>query len=493
MSFLLDRAIHAGDLFLLRAASRLVPDSQRREWRDEWEAELWHVRDAHAGRALSWHAQLEIAAFCAGSFADAIEVRRHSAHKPASLHESAAQCILCLCAALVLCAIPARLLTGVRAEADRARFQLRPALISVGLADAPVSRPTISFAQFRTWETSRQHYFDDLAFYWITTEPAPNRAYPFRTLRVAHVGANLLPMLNLPLQLAPAMPGDERLPALVFSREAWVRFFGKKPVLIGSRRKVGRELVRVAGIVSYGSSQLPGHPDAWLVESNRGLVLPPGSDGFVIAHLSPLGQALTWGTYISIADERNDISDFEGVSLAQPIDGPWRVFAFALFLAFLALPAVTSISMSESAFSSHKPSFVSRLCRWSFLAAKFSLGAGVAYFASCVLAYWNNAGFSPMAEFAQFVFAFLICLFIFRWAALDQRQRCPVCLRRVTHPAQVGTASCTFLGWNGTEMICTGGHTLLHVPGLPTSWFGSQRWLYLDASWEFLFAGSELP
>jgi hypothetical protein len=34
-----------------------------------------------------------------------------------------------------------------------------------------------------------------------------------------------------------------------------------------------------------------------------------------------------------------------------------------------------------------------------------------------------------------------------------------------------------------------GGHTLLHVPSLPTSWFSSQQWMFLDQSWEFLFAG----
>jgi hypothetical protein len=47
-----------------------------------------------------------------------------------------------------------------------------------------------------------------------------------------------------------------------------------------------------------------------------------------------------------------------------------------------------------------------------------------------------------------------------------------------------------FLAWNGTELMCASGHTLLHVPGLPTSWFETQRWLYLDTSWEFLFAGT---
>jgi hypothetical protein len=28
---------------------------------------------------------------------------------------------------------------------------------------------------------------------------------------------------------------------------------------------------------------------------------------------------------------------------------------------------------------------------------------------------------------------------------------------------------------------------LLHVPDIPTSWFSSQRWLYLDPSWSALF------
>jgi hypothetical protein len=91
----------------------------------------------------------------------------------------------------------------------------------------------------------------------------------------------------------------------------------------------------------------------------------------------------------------------------------------------------------------------------------------------------------------KLLIALLICLFGARWALLDLRLRCPVCLKRVAHPAQVGLASRTFLAWNGTELMCTGGHTLLHVPSLPTSWFGAQRWLYLDASWEFLFAGPD--
>ena len=94
------------------------------------------------------------------------------------------------------------------------------------------------------------------------------------------------------------------------------------------------------------------------------------------------------------------------------------------------------------------------------------------------------------AQYIQIVASFLIGLFGFRWALKDQRRRCPVCLCMLTSPARVGEPSRSFLGWNGTELICSDGHGLLHVPELPTSWFGTQRWLYLDPSWNSVFLGA---
>jgi hypothetical protein len=104
------------------------------------------------------------------------------------------------------------------------------------------------------------------------------------------------------------------------------------------------------------------------------------------------------------------------------------------------------------------------------------------------MAYSFTTPYSNASAYIQLVSTFALCLFGLRWTLRDQRQRCPVCLRVVEHPAQVGQASRTFLAWNGTELMCMDGHTLLHVPGIPTSWFGAQRWLYLDTSWDFLFA-----
>ena len=237
-----------------------------------------------------------------------------------------------------------------------------------------------------------------------------------------------------------------------------------------------------------GAWRLPGNVDAWVLEpdeENRGV-------GYVIAHLTELGRSQMSANRIEIVSSSSDDSSEElcGISFANRTKGPWGFFQFALFLAFLALPAITSVSLGESQFCSYRPSWTNRVFRWMFLCAKIALLLPTVYFASLDLAYWHAPTYSVGAQYIQLISSFTMGLFGLRWILLDHRNRCPVCLRRVTHPARVGLTGRTFLAWNGTELICTGGHTLLHVPAMPTSWFSTQRWLYLDSSWKSLFVVS---
>jgi hypothetical protein len=168
------------------------------------------------------------------------------------------------------------------------------------------------------------------------------------------------------------------------------------------------------------------------------------------------------------------------------------VFLFAIILACLALPATTSLPLGEYRVSSRKLSLSTRLRRWGFLFCKIALLLPIVYFISLDLAHLHATTDPITSEYIQLISSFSICLFSLRWVIRDQRQRCPVCLGKLTHPARVGEPSRSFLAWNGTELICIGGHGLLHVPEMPTSWFSEQRWLYLDSSWEVLFAESGL-
>ncbi len=493
-----DRAFCALQNGVLGAASFLVPAGQRRDWRREWKAELWHVRHAlcECG-ALSWQRQRETTAFCLGSLQDAWCLRREQRPAPQPLPRisgAAGQCLLRLGTLLALCVVLACLLPGVQAVRDPARFQVNPGVILIQTyASTDQFAPTISPAVFRDWNGTRQRYFDEFAFYRTVHETASVAARRARW-RVTHASPNLFSLLGLQLPF-DAAPGPEagRLPVVVLSHDSWRRDFAFDPDIAGRVIHIGNRSARIAGVMPYGMWRLPGTPDAWLLEPDSLLAhASPRARGYLVARLSPLGKDWMRGGSVPIMVRGVDYDDQEyyGVSFASRLRGPWAIYQFALILALLALPAVTSVTLGESNYSSHRPSRKRSLVRWAFLLAKFILIACIAYFLSLDLAWWNSSNYSPLAEFAQLLWAFLICLFGFRWALADQRQRCPVCLRRVTHPAQVGLASRTFLGWNGTEMFCMGGHTLLHVPSLPTSWFSGQRWMYLDTSWEFLFADS---
>jgi hypothetical protein len=125
-----------------------------------------------------------------------------------------------------------------------------------------------------------------------------------------------------------------------------------------------------------------------------------------------------------------------------------------------------------------------RWSRWIILSAKIAFILPVVFFGLLKLMSLSSANPAPIQLLASLAGGSLA----FRWVLRDQRQRCPVCLRLLTNPVRVGQASQNFLGWNGTELICARGHGLLHVPETPTSWFSTQRWLYLDPSWNSLFS-----
>jgi hypothetical protein len=487
------------DQGLLRAASLLVPRHQRAEWCQEWLSELWHVRRTCAPTdGVSWPAEQEVMSFCLGAFQDAFCLRRQGMPmrlpRPAK-QGSAAQCIFALCVVMLACYATALFLPGVRAERTLMVGQVNPGLVMIqnaGYSDD--LSPTIRPRQYRTWKARKQQYFDGFAFYRVepnsVSQESSSTAPSAATWGVAHASANLFLLMGLPLRFTdPDRIANDGLPSVILSEQLWTREFGANPHLAGSIVRVGTRLARIAGVAPNGFWRLPGKVDAWLLEAEPDSA---AGAGYVVAHLTPAGEAEMWTQCVHITAYGPDDSedDLLGVSIEDYRPGPWSIYLFALLLALLALPAITSVSLGESSVCPQSTSWTRRLNRWSFLCTKIALLLPIVYFASLDMAYAFTTPYSNSSAYIQLISTFGLCLFGLRWVLRDQRQRCPVCLRVVEHPAQVGQASRTFLAWNGTELMCMDGHTLLHVPGMPTSWFGAQRWLYLDTSWDFLFAGS---
>jgi hypothetical protein len=483
-------------LGLLRSASLLVPESQRDEWWMEWRSELWHVRQSCTPEGgISWTAEREVAAFCFGAFQDALCLREHFEQRRIP-HEmtvgSATQCLLLLVALATGSYGVALLLPGVSAILHPSHYRDARNLILVHDGHySGDSMPTISAAQYRLWKRRRQDIFDGFAFYQVVHEPVSSALHVQAVNTVAVASSNLFELLGLPVRFASGKTHDD-MPKLILSDEAWRREFGGDTSVFGRVVRVGLRDAIVGGVAPAGCWRLPGKVDAWLLEPDaegfsEGM-------GFVVAHLIWSSSRARWGEnwHMSAPKPDGTMDDFFCLSLTERTRGPGDIFLFAVILACLALPATTSLPLGEYRLSSRKLPWSKRLRRWGFLGCKLALLLPVVYFVSLDLAHMRVAIDPFSSEYIQLVSSFSICLFGLRWSLRDQRQRCPVCLRKLTHPARVGQPSRTFLAWNGTELICVSGHGLLHVPEMPTSWFSTQRWLYLDPSWDVLFAESAL-
>jgi hypothetical protein len=106
---------------ILSAAALLVPAGHRREWLEEWTAELAFIRDESPGRAT---------AFCLGAFRDAFWIRRNAPPGESQnvLVDSPARCLLSLAAIAAVAIGIAWMLPGPRQLVFEARrmVEVRP-------------------------------------------------------------------------------------------------------------------------------------------------------------------------------------------------------------------------------------------------------------------------------------------------------------------------------------------------------------------------------
>ncbi len=464
-------------LALLRTASTLVPTPLRTEWLQEWNSELWHICQANL---LSDRA---IIGFCLGAFADGCSLRRQTWHPRRSHFTTSGSAVRCLflLAALLAASYSVSLLSpGVRAQSQPAFRGFRHDLVLIRAErNSGDATSTIQPAQFQYWKNRRQQLFDDFAFYQIIPASGP--------ISLARASTNLFDLLGVPLNLtSPAAEQHSNIPSAILN-DLWKRQFASDPRVAGRIVQLGSQRATVAGIAPAGFHCLPAKVDAWLVEPNTDSFSV--GTGFLIAHIVSSQSHNLWRNFGLFTSRLPDgtVNDFFCSPLEDRISNPHLVFLFNVIVAFLALPAITSLSLGVYRFRSPWLSWSTRIRRWSFLTAKIALLLSAAFFLSLDLAYAPTVLTPSSAQSIERVAWFLLCLFGLQWALRDQRRRCPICLSRLGHAATVGYPSNSFLAWSGTELACSGGHGFLHVPEPPTSWFSTQRWLQLDASWQVLF------
>lgn len=484
---------------ILRCCASFLPLAQRQEWLNEWMSELWYVRRSafRAGTgALSAH--LAVASFCRGAVADLWELKMQQSSRGLSLCNPTHCLLLLIVFACVSFGI-AYSIPNVRAAFLPVPYREAGNISLIfpgGTSEASVAK--VRAAQYLDLRKKTERFFTDLAFYEIVSKRVHVSRHRLVELSVARSSLNLFSLLGVQpssssLLSESDLPQRNDLPRAILSEKTWKTYFHSDPQIRGQILNLGGKEVWVEGVLATDDWRLPGHPDLWLMEGDNELAASSAhSKGFLLGHLRP---ALTFKNadqsndkwYMKIPRPDDEVDSYDCVSLNNRGRQPWVQFLFALFLASLALPATTSLPLGEYPHTSHRLTAGIRVRRWLFLLFKLAASILFACFVGMSIAYASEQLAPSTAAFVQMTVTFLVCLITFRWTLKDQRRRCPVCLEVLQNPARVGEPSRNFLSWNGIELICVGGHGFLHVPELPTSWFGTQRWLYLDPSWKSLF------
>jgi hypothetical protein len=282
---------------------------------------------------------------------------------------------------------------------------------------------------------------------------------------------------------------------VVLTDPIWHSLFHRDREAIGAPLRIGGESYRVAAILPANFRFLTREPAIYVAEP----LIPalPATRLMVVARVKPgvsvdrLDRELT-----KIAESAMDYflkSELRYASLKFTTWTPVFVFAIAAALSALFVAGISKVRPRRlrSAFRSANRKATIR--RAAFFSAKAGLSMAFIFLAglewtrsqSAVLfASWDPAN-GPLLVWLYIIGSMGVWL----WSLADQRARCRVCLRLLCFPVRVGCPGCLLLDWSGTELLCSEGHGVLHVPHLAPSWDEeSDRWIALDDSWQELFA-----
>lgn len=478
---------------MVSIAARLVPAGQRSDWQREWSAEIWH-RWQFLVYAGFWNGReaLGLIRNCLGVFPDAIwhfalqdpvqEKIRNWARSPWTCLGAFASFLLLI--ALISGGFPATrqvLFSGSSSANEKLLFIRLHPVVGGTDKELPSDVPGAWAAHSKLLEGAAGFHISHLTVkslnsgapaFVVETEPA--------LFKVLHASARI-----------GSVPGDT---GVVIDQRAWRSLFHSDPKVLGQKIAVGKDVYAVRAVLPSSFEFLTRQPTVFVV--NRWLPM----------HVDVLARSRPGVTPAQLDTELVHISEdvvyyfFRGqLRLSYLRDSLWtpvRLFGIAVLAsAFLCLWAANPrLRRIRSAWEPGHRKPAAR--RALFFSAKLALALTVAFVAGLEWARSSSAVLLSSRDPASGPFLLwlyiLAAMGVFFWALADQRARCRECLRLLCFPVRIGCPGCLLLDWSGTELLCTEGHGVLHVPHMSASWEEeSQRWISLDESWKDLFVSSE--
>jgi hypothetical protein len=490
---------------LLRLARLLVPKAQRKAWYQEWYGEIWHWAHflAESGR-LNTTSKLDFARHCWGAFPDAAWHRfnRKKVHQSVrDIPRSAGFCLGSILALLLLTVLSTGLAPTIRRGFTPLPYYQPDRIAVLSFPDHDAYYPDSGlFQAVRRW-SRESRTASAMAAYSLRVSTVAAGADKFEE-RSARVSPNLFEMLGVKASLGRLfVPGDPRAcpDCLVISDDLWKERFGSDPGIIGRKITFSGAESTVIGVLPSTFTFLTPEASVWALPPSADDIADVGDHVGAVLRLRPGVSSVQAAEELRVrAFEDRSALDYATPEVAMIVSRARQAAKIYVFFALLAL--VGGLALASSRLAATRAQKIrldvrGRARVWAFLILKILLLLSTCFVFSLELPSRISImvtgsirpSVGPISAWL-FLVAAMAALF---WSLHDQTRRCRVCLKRLGNEVSVGAPSHLLLDWSGTELVCSDGHGLLHVPEMNSSWLDDERWVHLDESWKPLFEGEK--
>ena len=486
---------------LLRSASLLVPKPQRAEWYREWYGEIWHWLHflAESGR-LNSHTSMELARHCWGAFPDAA-FHRFSQQKVVRAFDEAPRtarfCLGAISFALVFLVLVTGLAPTIRSGFKPLPFHEPDRLAYLAMHGSFTKYDEENLFRATAQWAERSKTAEMVAAY--SWHPV-GLVFPNQVVNdiSARVSPNFFELLGNKAALGRLFtPADETNCAgcVVITDRLWKAEFSSDRNIVGKTIYVDGRPGTVIGVLPESFVFTFPEVSVWLLP-RWGITTNNFADR--------MGAVLRMQPHATLAQAKQEFAQMaekDGYSQPQMESFVSRAHqGVKLYLFFTVLSLFGGIALGSSRLGGAKTrkiklSFAHGLRWWGFFSLKTLLLLAICFVGSLELtgrvSIMLTGSVHPLVgPFSTWLFL-VTAMIALSWSLYDQGRRCRFCLRRLGNEASVGTPGYLFLGWWGTELVCSDGHGLLHVPEMKSSWQEFDQWVSLDESWKPLFEHEE--
>jgi hypothetical protein len=490
---------------ILIAASWIVPSALRRQWLQEWEAEVSHHwnRISQLGTLNTKH-RTQLRLRCCGAFRDAAWFRlnrRDLERSVRHLARSPSYCLFLSLGVLVLVAVSTGLLSRTRSILFPEPYSIANRVVTVSrTARVESSEWAVPYSWVKVWKSDGR-IFDEIAGYrWEPGEETLTAADRRFAVSSVQVEDNFFNVFGVHARLGRTFqPKDSQgcFDCIVLSYSAWqYRFRGDKKI-VGQKIRLNDGEAVVLGVLPERFWFPSRDVGIWRVVD--GSLAGPNANVGVAGRLRQgVGKREARSVLERLVTENTGDQllgfDVEIWGVQERVREPLVLYMFSLGI----VPLVTSalVWSGQMHAGSLRAGRVVACRWWAFFAAKtsfllVSLLAAVVEFTPAPYVIRTSGVTFPLESASPWIFT-VGCMGILWWSFNDQQSRCRECMHRLVLPIRIGDPGCLLLSWAGMELVCEKGHGVLHVTETDyCCWLEYRRWTQLDDSWKSLFVGSE--